>query len=84
MSNENVDFSQFIISLAHGALVGLGEIPDPETKQTQQNLAMAKHSFGVLTILQHKTKGNLEEQEQNLLDALVKDLQEKLDSAAQK
>ena len=80
--SASVDFSQFVISLAHGALVGLGEMPDPETQQTQENLSMANHSFGVLTMLQAKTKGNLNEKEQNLIDALVKDLGEKLEKSA--
>ena len=48
MSDTGVEFSHFVISLAQGVMVGLGEVPDPETRQTQLNLPMASHSLAVL------------------------------------
>ena len=37
MNIPNIDLRTFIIQIAQGALVGLGEIEDPETKQTTVN-----------------------------------------------
>ena len=78
MSDTGVEFSHFVISLAQGVMVGLGEVPDPETRQTQLNLPMASHSLAVLQMLQEKTRSNLTDDEQKLLDALLKDLGEKI------
>ena len=77
----NVDFSHFVISLAQGIMVGLGEIPDPETRVANHNLAMAKHSFGALKMLHEKTKGNLTDKEKSLIEALIKDISEKIEAA---
>ena len=35
MKVPEIDFRTFVIQLAQGAMVGLGEEPDPDTKQTQ-------------------------------------------------
>ena len=78
MSEAGVEFSHFVISLAQGVMVGLGEVPDPETRQTQLNLPMANHSLAVLKMLKRKTTDNLNAEEQKLLDALLKDLGDKL------
>ena len=77
----NVDFSHFVISLAQGIMVGLGEIPDPETRTANHNLAMAKHSFGALQMLHRKTQGNLTDKEKSLIEALIKDISEKIEAA---
>ena len=81
MSEAGVEFSHFVISLAQGVMVGLGEVPDPETRQTQLNLPMARHSLAVLQMLSLKTVNNLTAEEQKLMDALLKDLSEKLEKA---
>ena len=77
MTEANVDFSQFVISLAQGVMLGLGEVPDPETQKTNQNLELAQHSLGVLQMLREKTVGNLDDEEENLIEALLRDLGEK-------
>ena len=46
----DVEFSQYVVSLARGVLTGLGELPDPETNQNSKNLVLAEHSFSVLKI----------------------------------
>jgi len=82
MSDAGVEFSHFVISLAQGVMVGLGEVPDPETRQTHLNLPMANHSLAVLQMLKTKTAGNLSADEQKLIDALLKDLTEKLEQVS--
>ena len=77
MKVPEIDFRTFVIQLAQGALVGLGEEPHPETKQTASNLILAQYHIGLLNMLLQKTKGNLSNDEQELLVALLKELNEK-------
>jgi hypothetical protein len=79
MKVPEIDFRTFIIQLAQGALVSLGEEPDPETKKTTQNLSLAQYHIGVLNLLGQKTKNNLSQEEQELLSALLTELNAKYD-----
>ena len=76
------DFSSFIFSLAATAQMGLGLIPDPHTKLTAQNLPAAKQMIDLLGMLKDKTKGNLAEQEQTLLENILTSLRLQYVSAA--
>jgi hypothetical protein len=78
MKVPEIDFRTFVIQLAQGALVGLGEEPDPETKQTQKNASLAKYHIGVLKMLTSKTDGNLSDEENELLRALLSELNTKI------
>jgi len=69
-----VTFSSFIYSLSTSALVHLGEIPEPTTQKMAKNLPLAKQTIDILGILQEKTKGNLTQEEENLLNSLLYDL----------
>jgi hypothetical protein len=66
-----LDFSSFIMSLATTAQVSLGNIPNPQTNQPAQNLPVAKQMIDILGMLKGKTKGNLTEDEQLLLDSAL-------------
>lgn len=81
MSHISVEFSQLAISLAQSVLVGLGEVADTEGESPNINLEVAKHSFGVLQMLNQKTQGNLDEKEKNLMEALLKELGPKMAAA---
>lgn len=72
-----VSFAQFVVSLGSSALVHLGEIADPGTNQSQTDLKLARHTIDVLGVLKAKTRGNLDEDEAKLLDALLFDLRKK-------
>jgi hypothetical protein len=72
-----INFSNFILSLSTSALVQLGELPDPINKEKQKNLPFAKQTIDILEILKDKTKGNLEKNEEMLLDNLLYDLRMK-------
>ena len=80
MKVPEIDFRTLIIQLAQGALVSLGEEPDPETKKTKQNLSLAQYHIGVINLLGNKTKNNLTDEEQELLTALLDELNAKYDS----
>lgn len=69
-----VSLATFVFSLSSSALVHLGDIPDPETKSSQVDLALAKQIIDTLGMLQEKTKGNLDADEDNLLKSVLYDL----------
>ncbi len=70
-------FSTFVFSIASSALVQLGEMPNPETGKPEKNLLMAKHTIDMLSMLQDKTQGNLDESEKQLMDGVLYELRMK-------
>lgn len=69
-----VTFSAFIISLASSALVGLGEVADPDSGKVSRNLALARHNIDLLEMLGKKTSGGLESNEAQLLESILYEL----------
>ncbi len=69
-----VSFSTFVMSLASSALVQLGEIPNPETGATEEDLVLARHTIDILCMLQHKTRECLDPDETRLLEGVLYDL----------
>lgn len=69
-----VAFSTFIFSLSSSALVHLGEIPEPNTQERRVDLPMAKQIIDTLGLLEEKTRGNLESDEERLLKSVLYDL----------
>ena len=70
-------FSTFVLSLASSALVQLGEVPDPSTGETREDIALAKHSIDLLSMLQDKIKNGLDAEETRLLEGLLYELRMK-------
>jgi hypothetical protein len=72
---SDLTFSGFVLSLATTAAVHFGDIPDPATGgRGEADLEAAARIIELLTMLQDKTKGNLIEQEEKLLDDLLYEL----------
>ena len=69
-----INFSTFIFSLNTSALLHLGEVPDPTTGKQQEDLAMAKQTIDLIAMLEEKTKGNLTQDEENLMKHILYDL----------
>ncbi len=69
-----VTFSLFVLSLNSSALYHLGEIPEPDGGQAEVDLPMAKQIIDTLGMLQDKTRGNLEPDEERLLKTVLYDL----------
>ena len=69
-----INFATFVFSLNSSALVHLGMIEDPATGQKQKNLPIAKQTIDILGMLDEKTKGNLTQNEENLLKNILHDL----------
>ena len=64
-------------SLASSALVQLGEVPNPESGATEQDLVIAKHTIDILTMLEEKTKQCLDSDEARLLEGILYELRMK-------
>lgn len=62
------NFDTLISGLVTQILFALGAIEDPQTRRRYRNLALAKHHIDTLAVLEDKTKGNLTEEEKQLLD----------------
>jgi len=71
---SELGFSTFILSLSTSALVHLGELPDPVTNEKGANFQLAKQTISVIELLKEKTKGNLTEEEEKLIDAVLYDI----------
>jgi len=52
------------------ALMALGRIPNPITKQAVKNLDTARHFIDTLAMLEAKTRGNLTTDENRLLEEI--------------
>ena len=64
-------FDLFLSGLMMEALVALGDMPHPSTRQPQTSLPRAKYLIDLLGVLEEKTKGNLTADEETLMtDAL--------------
>lgn len=70
----DMTFSAFVFSLGTSAMLHFGDFPDPVTKKAERNLEAAKQTIDILGILKDKTKGNLSDDEERLLDSLLYEL----------
>jgi len=80
-----VDFSTFVLSLGTSALYHLGVVAHPETggKLEIPELVLARNTIDTLEMLEEKTRGNLEEQERELLESLLYELRMRFVEAEQ-
>lgn len=71
-----VDFTGFVLSLATSALYHMGFVGDPEHDQTapEPDLPLARQTIDTLEMLQHKTRGNLDAEEDHLLEGVLYEL----------
>jgi hypothetical protein len=69
-----ITFLTFIMSLNASALVHLGVIADPTTGEKNKNLALGKQTIDTLAMLEEKTRGNLDEEEKNLMRSMLFEL----------
>ena len=72
-----IDFSTFIMSLTSSAFYHLGDMPDPSTGKKEVNLPAVQQTIDMLIMLREKTKGNLKEDEEKLVEQLIYELQVK-------
>jgi hypothetical protein len=82
--DPGLTFSGFILSLATTAAVHFGDIADPNTgTKATLNLEAAAQMIELIAMLQEKTKGNLLEPEERLVDDLLYELRVRFVQAQQ-
>ncbi len=74
---EGITFASFILGLLTQALAFLGEMPNPATGKPQIDLEAAQQIIDILGILREKTRGNLDPEEESLMDEILFDLRMK-------
>jgi hypothetical protein len=70
----DVGFMDLVNMLVSNALMQLGDMPDPVSGESVENLPGAQVMIALLTMLQEKTKGNLDKDEAKVLDEVLYDL----------
>jgi Domain of unknown function (DUF1844) len=66
-----VTFASFVFSLSTSALMLMGEQLDPRQGKIPVNLPQAKEIIDILSVLEGKTKGNLNQEEQAMLTDML-------------
>src|SRR5215470_1547742 len=76
-SAPEITFATFVVGLSTQALVHLGELPDPQTSQAAPDLPAARQLIDIIAMLEEKTRGNLDHDEQSMLEAILFELRMK-------
>jgi hypothetical protein len=83
-TESGISFAQFILSLGTTAAVHFGDLPDPVSgERGDPDLMAASQMIELLSLLQEKTRGNLDPPEAKLLDDLLYDLRMRFVQAQQ-
>jgi hypothetical protein len=75
--SDEITFETFLVGLSTQALMHLGEIPDPHSGQVGEDLTAAQQLIDIIGMLKDKTRGNVDHDEQALLDAILFELRMK-------
>jgi hypothetical protein len=70
---QPMSFNIFVLSLNASALIHLGEAPGGRSSE-QVDLSMARQTIDILGLLEDKTRGNLNGEEERLLHQVLFDL----------
>lgn len=83
-TESGLSFAQFVLSLGTTAAVHFGDLPDPVSgERGEPDLLAASQMIELLSLLQEKTRGNLEPAEATLLEDLLYDLRMRFVQAQQ-
>ncbi|MFC1546238.1 DUF1844 domain-containing protein [bacterium] len=74
-SQTNPFFVSLIFSLSQSALISLGKISNPLTKNIERNLEQVKINIDILEMLKEKMVNNLTGDEDRFLNGILADLQ---------
>lgn len=69
--SRSLDFTTFVLSISSAAFMGLGLAPRPDTNKPEIDLELAKQNIDLLELMKEKTKGNLSQEEEKLLDSML-------------
>ena len=75
MSEPQLSFTAFVLSLASTAAIHFGDLPDPVSGQAAEpNLDGASQMIEILALLERKTRGNLTAEERQVLEQVLYEL----------
>jgi hypothetical protein len=75
MSEPQLTFTAFVVSLASTAAIHFGDVPDPITgARGEPNLDGAAQMIEILALLDQKTRGNLTAEERQMLETILYEL----------
>jgi hypothetical protein len=70
-----LSFTAFVLSLASTAAIHFGDLPDPVSGETSEvNLEGAAQMIEILSLLEQKTRGNLTNEEREVLGQVLYEL----------
>ena len=69
-----INFVTFLLSLYSSAMAAFGMLPHPADGHNEENIEGGKEMIDILEILKEKTKGNLNSEENQLLNNLLYEL----------
>lgn len=72
---EEITFASFVMSFAMQAFIQLGEMEAPEGFNVPRDKAAARQTIDILRLLESKTKGNLDPDEEMMLKDVLQKLQ---------
>ena len=72
-----VNFTNYITSLIWQAMIFLGTLPHPGTQKQEVNLTQAKLLIDTIDLIKEKTRGNLDKEEEAILDRALAELKMK-------
>ena len=80
-----MDFTTFVLSLSHSALLHLCDAPHPTSDgMSEVDLPMARQTIDLLALIQEKTHGNLTGAEEQVLTQALYDLRLRFVEVSQK
>ena len=75
MTEPQLSFTAFVISLASTAAIHFGDLPDPVSGEpSEPNLDGAAQMIEILSLLELKTRGNLTAEEREVLSQVLYEL----------
>jgi hypothetical protein len=75
MSEPQLTFTTFVVSLASTAAIHFGDLPDPLSgTRAEPNLEGAAQMIEILALLDQKTRGNLTAEERQMLEQVLYEL----------
>ena len=67
-------FLQLVLGLQQSGMMALGKLMNPLTRKIETHLDMARDTIDTLASLEHRTRGNLEPDEERVLKQVLTEL----------
>ena len=83
LDSVEASFSTLVLSIGSSAAMALGLSPSPTSGKIEKDIKLARFNIDLLSVLQDKTRNNLNDDERKFLDFMVSDLQMRFIQAQQ-